>query len=41
MRLRTCKENATQVARDRYNWDHEGERLVSLYQALAAGVVEK
>jgi glycosyltransferase involved in cell wall biosynthesis len=40
-RLRTCKENATRVARDRYNWDHEGEKLVCLYKALAAGVAEK
>ena len=36
-RLRICKENATRVARDRYNWDHEGGKLVDLYKALASG----
>ena len=36
-RLRTCKENATRVARDRYNWDHEGGKLVDLYRTLASG----
>jgi glycosyltransferase involved in cell wall biosynthesis len=34
-RLRTCKENATRVARDRYNWNHEGGELIGLYTALA------
>ena len=37
VRLRTCKENATRVARDRYNWDHEGGKLVDLYKTLASG----
>ncbi len=36
-RLRTCKENATRVARDRYNWNHEGGKLIGLYRTLAAG----
>jgi glycosyltransferase involved in cell wall biosynthesis len=36
-RLRACRENATWVARNRYNWDHEGGKLISLYRTLAAG----
>ncbi|MGH7409471.1 MAG: glycosyltransferase, partial [Candidatus Methylomirabilis sp.] len=36
-RLRICKENATRVARDRYNWDQEGGRLVDLYRTFASG----
>jgi glycosyltransferase involved in cell wall biosynthesis len=34
-RLRACRENATCVARNRYNWDHEGGKLVELYKTLA------
>jgi glycosyltransferase involved in cell wall biosynthesis len=36
-RLRACRENATRVARNRYNWDHEGGKLVDLYKTLAGG----
>jgi len=36
-RLRACRENATCVAHNRYNWDHEGGKLISLYRTLAAG----
>jgi glycosyltransferase involved in cell wall biosynthesis len=36
-RLRACRENATWVARNRYNWDHEGGKLIRLYRTLAAG----
>ena len=34
-RLRACRENATRVARERFNWDHEGGTLVHLYRDLA------
>jgi len=34
-RLRACRENATCVARNRYNWDHEGGKLIGLYRTLA------
>jgi len=36
-RLRTCKENAARAGRERYNWDHEGGKLVELYKTLANG----
>ena len=36
-RLRACRENATRAARTRYNWDHEGGKLVDLYKTLASG----
>lgn len=35
-RLRACRENAARAARERFNWDHEGSKLVHLYQDLAA-----
>lgn len=37
-RLRACRENATCVARNRYNWDHEGGKLIQLYKNWAADV---
>ncbi len=40
-RLRACRENATCVARNRYNWDHEGGTLIRLYGNLAADVVNR
>ena len=36
-RLRLCRENALRVARERFNWDHEGGKLVGLYKTLAGG----
>jgi glycosyltransferase involved in cell wall biosynthesis len=36
VRLRICRENARNVARTRYHWEHEGGKLVVLYQALVA-----
>jgi glycosyltransferase involved in cell wall biosynthesis len=36
-RLRTCREHAGRVARERFNWDHEGGKLVDLYRTLVAG----
>jgi glycosyltransferase involved in cell wall biosynthesis len=37
VRLRACRENAICAAQTRYNWDHEGGKLIGLYRALAAG----
>ncbi|MCI0559893.1 MAG: hypothetical protein MN733_15490, partial [Nitrososphaera sp.] len=37
LRLRACRQNALREARERYNWDHEGKTLTSLYKALASG----
>lgn len=34
-RLRACRENAARAARERYNWDHEGAKLIGLYESLA------
>jgi glycosyltransferase involved in cell wall biosynthesis len=34
-RLRSCRENASRLARERYHWNHEGGKLVELYRALA------
>jgi glycosyltransferase involved in cell wall biosynthesis len=36
-RLRSCRENAARAARERYNWDHEGGKLVDLYKTMAGG----
>jgi len=36
-RLQACRENARRAARERFNWDHEGGKLISLYRTLAAG----
>ena len=38
-RLSACRENARRVAHDRYNWDHEGGKLMMLYRTLAEEVV--
>jgi len=35
-RLRACRENAARAARERFNWDHEGGKLMQLYRDLAA-----
>jgi len=35
-RLRACRKNAARVARERYHWEHEGEKLIALYHTLAA-----
>ncbi len=34
-RLQTCRANAARVARERFNWDHEGGKLVQIYRDLA------
>lgn len=36
-RLQACRENAKRAARERFNWDHEGGKLIGLYRTLAAG----
>ena len=34
-RLRACRTNSIRTARERYNWDHEGGKLIELYRTLA------
>jgi glycosyltransferase involved in cell wall biosynthesis len=36
-RLLACRENAARAARERYNWEYEGAKLMGLYEALANG----
>ena len=33
-RLRVCRENAARVARERYHWNHEVQKLIQLYESL-------
>jgi glycosyltransferase involved in cell wall biosynthesis len=35
MRLRTCRENSARAGRERFHWNHEGGKLINLYQALS------
>jgi len=34
VRLRVCRENAARVARERYHWNHEVQKLIRLYESL-------
>jgi len=34
-RLRACRENAWRAARERYHWELEGGKLVTIYRRLA------